>query len=102
MPVAKPEEDRAEDLGCLSLQAQKQNVKQTVRKITALSKAQHLLEESIAVASIDPSRSLSCQYADFVARAHDGNSTSLLMVPPKRHITTRGQYIYYLLCGVSL
>ena len=62
----------SDELDCLSATARKQELKQAVRKASTMDKVQQLLEESDALASINPAKQVSYQYSDYTAELRRG------------------------------
>lgn len=71
-PFVWAAKQNSDELDCLSATARKQELKQAVRKASTMDKAQQLLEESDALASINPAKRVSYQYSDYTAELRRG------------------------------
>ena len=59
-------------MDCLSVAARKHELKQAIRKASTMEKAEQLLEESNALASINPAKRVSYQLSDYTSELQHG------------------------------
>ena len=65
--MAWSEREAPGKVDCLSVSARRHELKLAVQKAAAMEKAKQLLEESEALASINPAKRISYQYSDYTA-----------------------------------
>ena len=66
---------KANELAFCNAAAQRKEMKQAIQKLSTLEKVQQVLEESEAMASINPANKLAYQLTDYVAVFEEGGAS---------------------------
>ena len=79
VPFLSSDQQEADETNCLSLAARKHALKQAVRKASTMEKAEQLLAESDALATINPAKRVSYQLSDYTAEVQQGEHHRLFV-----------------------